>query len=306
MENLKQALSGELEGSVFENVIGFWDKYFDSKRIKVERDGLTKKFAELSAEPKFQFPAIPTEDAVWRWMHVIENDLIKAYRNATDSITNVAASTAEERVVLAFTGAQFHTLAVGKSIGNQSKRQVDYFIKSRNLPIEDLYHWRDILVVGELTVSSSKVSRQMFLQLSVYMREVFMAQPLRRFVHGFILFEKDLQLWLRDLSGPYSCSCIDIGESLEKLVHVLVTYMLMNDEELGLDTKVKYEGENMIVHLQVPGSKETRKFILDPVQISQQKAYLCRGTSCYKDRNLSCVVKFSWRICDGLSEIELL
>ncbi|VDB95299.1 Bgt-50105 [Blumeria graminis f. sp. tritici] len=213
-------------------------------------------------------------------MHVIENDLIKAYRNATDSVTNDAANTAEERYGLAFSGTQFHTLAVGKSIGNQSKQQVDYFIKSRNLPIEDLYHWRDILVVGELTVSSSKVSRQMFLQLSVYMGEVFMAQPLRRFVHGSILFEKDLQLWVSDRSGPYSCLYIDIGESPEKPVHVLVTYMLMNDEELGLDTKVKYEGENMIVHLQVPGSKETRKFILDPVQISQQKAYLCRGTSC--------------------------
>ncbi|EPQ66527.1 BgtA-20836 [Blumeria graminis f. sp. tritici] len=62
----------------------------------------------------------------------------------------------------------------------------------------------------------------------------------------------------------------------------------------------------MIVHLEVPGSKEIRKFTLDPNPISQQKAYLCRGTSCYKDRALSCAVKFSWRICDGLSEIELL
>ncbi|CAD6506437.1 BgTH12-07363 [Blumeria graminis f. sp. triticale] len=306
MEDLKQALSGELEGSVFVNVIGFWDKYFESKRIKVERDGLTKKFTELSADPKFQFPAIPTEDAVSKWMQVIEHDLIKAYRNSTDLAKIDSASTTDERVGLAFTGSQFHTLAAGKIIGNQSKQQVDYFIKSRYLPIDDRHHWRDILVVGELTVSSSKVSRQKFLQLSVYMGEVFMAQPLRRFVHGSILFEKDLQLWVSDRSGPYSCLYIDIGESPEKLVHVLVTYMLMNDEELGLDTKVKYEGENMIVHLQVPGSKETRKFILDPVQISQQKAYLCRGTSCYKDRNLSCVVKFSWRICDGLSEIELL
>ncbi|CAD6506421.1 BgTH12-07347 [Blumeria graminis f. sp. triticale] len=220
------------------------------------------------------------------------SDLIKGYRSPSDSATNDAANTAEERVGLAFTGAQFHTLAAGKIIGNQTKRQVDYFIKSRNLPIEDRHHWRDILVVGELTVSSSKVSRQTFLQLSVYMREVFMAQPLRRFVHGFILFEKDLQLWVYDRSGPYSCSYIDIGKSPEKLVHVL--------------PNVKYEGEDMIVHLEVPGSKEIRKFTLDPNPISQQKAYLCRGTSCYKDRTLSCVVKFSWRICDGLSEIELL
>ncbi|CAD6506424.1 BgTH12-07350, partial [Blumeria graminis f. sp. triticale] len=220
------------------------------------------------------------------------SDLIKAYRSPSDSATNDAANTAEERVGLAFTGAQFHTLAAGKIIGNQTKRQVDYFIKSRNLPTEDRHHWRDILVVGELTVSSSKVSRQKFLQLSVYMREVFMAQPLRRFVHGFILFEKDLQLWVYDRSGPYSCSYIDIGKSPEKLVHVL--------------PNVKYEGEDMIVHLEVPGSKDIRKFTLDPNPISQQKAYLCRGTSCYKDRTLSCVVKFSWRICDGLSEIELL
>ncbi|CCU82701.1 serine/threonine-protein kinase Sgk2 [Blumeria hordei DH14] len=306
MEDLKQAMSGELEGSVFVNVIGFWDKYFESKRMKKQRDGLIEKFVELSAEPKFKFPAIATENVVWNWMQVIEHDLFKAYRTSTDSADNDNGSTAEERFGLAFIGAQFHTLAAGKTIGNQTKRQVDHFIKKRNLPIEDKYHWRDILVVGELMVSSSKVSRQKFLQLSVYMREVFMAQPLRRFVHGFILFEKDLQLWVYHRSGPYSCSYIDIGESPKILVHVLVTYMLMNDDELGLDPDVKYEGEDLIVHLRVPGSDELRKFTLDPVPISQQKLYLCRGTTCYRDRDLSCVVKFSWRICDGHSETELL
>ncbi|SZF00379.1 unnamed protein product [Blumeria hordei] len=292
MEDLKQAMGGELEGLVFVNVTGFWDKYFESKRIKAERDGFTKKFVELSAELKFNFPAIATEDAVWKWMQVIELDLFKAYQTPADSANSDNGSTPEERFGLAFTGAQFHTLAAGKIIGNQSKRQVDYFIKNRNLPIEDQYHQRDILLAGELTVSSSKVSRQKFLQLSVYMREVFMAQPLRRFVY--------------DRSGQYSCSYIDIGKSPEKLVHVLVTYMLMNDEELGLDPKVKYESEDIIVHLQVPGSKELRKFTLDPVPISQQKAHLFRGTRCYRDRDLTCVVIFSWRICDGLSENELL
>ncbi|CCU75438.1 serine/threonine-protein kinase Sgk2 [Blumeria hordei DH14] len=306
MEDLKQAMSVELDGSVFVNVIGFWNKYFESERMKKQREGLIEKFVELSAEPEFKFPTIPTEGAVWKWMQMIEHDLFKAYRTSTDSAKNDDGSTAEERFGLAFTGTQFHTLAAGQIIGNQSKRQVDYFIKKRNLPVEDKHHWRDILVVGELTVSSSKVSRQKFLQLSLYMREVFMAQPLRRFVHGFILFENDLQLWVYDRSGPYSCSYIDIGKSPKTLVHVLVTYMLMNDDELGLDPKVKYEGEDMIVHLQVPGSKELRKFTLDPVPISQQKAYLCRGTTCYRARDLSCVVKFSWRNCDGHSEIELL
>lgn len=64
MESLKEAMCGELEGSVFMNVIGFWDKYFESTRMKVEYDGLTQKYAELSAELKFKFPAVSTEDAV--------------------------------------------------------------------------------------------------------------------------------------------------------------------------------------------------------------------------------------------------
>ncbi|SZF00785.1 unnamed protein product [Blumeria hordei] len=309
-ENQKQDMGGELEGLVFVNVIGSWDKYFESKRINVERDGLTNKFIELSAEPRYKFPAIPTEDAVWKWMQVIEHDLLKAYRSSTDSLAKDSTSTTEERFGLASTGAQFHTLSTGQTIENQSKRQVDYFIKSRNLPIEDQHHWRDILVVGEITVSSLKVSRQKFLQLSIYMREVFMAQPLRRFVHGFILFERELQIWVCDRSGLYSCSHIDIGKSPEKLVHVLVTYMLMNDNELGLDANSQCEGEgegeNMKAHLQVPGSKELRKFTLDPNPISQQKQFIRKGTSCYRDRTLRCVVKFSWRICDGVSKIGLL
>ncbi|SZF04640.1 unnamed protein product [Blumeria hordei] len=280
MEDLKQAMSRELEGLVFVNVIGFWDKYFEPKRMKKQRDGLIEKFLELSEEPKFKFPAIATEDAGWNWMLVIKHDLFKAYRTPTDSATNDNGSASEEQFGFAFAGAQFHTLAAGKIIGNLTKRQVDYFIKKRNLPIEDQHHWRDILVVGKLTVSLSKVSRQKFLQLSVYMREVFMAQPLRRFVHGFILFEKDLKLWVYNRLEPYSCSYIDIGKSPKTLVHVLVTYMLVNDDELGLDPKAKYVGEDMIVHLQVPGSKELRTFALDPVPSSQHKSYLCRGTTC--------------------------
>ncbi|CCU81587.1 serine/threonine-protein kinase Sgk2, partial [Blumeria hordei DH14] len=88
MEDLKQAISGELEGSVFVNVIGFWNKYFESERIKKQRDGLIERYLELSEESKFKFPAIATEDEVWKWMQVIEHDLIKAYRTPTDTATN--------------------------------------------------------------------------------------------------------------------------------------------------------------------------------------------------------------------------
>lgn len=56
-------------------------------------------------------------------------------------------------------------------------------------------------------------------------------------------------MWVYDRSGPYSCSYIDIGESPEKLVHFLVTCIMMSDEEIGLDPNMKYNDKGMVVHL---------------------------------------------------------
>ncbi|CAD6499393.1 BgTH12-03510 [Blumeria graminis f. sp. triticale] len=187
---------------------------------------------------------------------------------------------------------QCHTLAKGQMEGGQTDRQLDYFIKRSDPPNSDCHHWRDILVVGELTKLPTSAFLDKFLQLCVYMSEVFLAQPLRHFVHGFILFGTQLQLWVFDRSGPYCESIIDVGKSQKKL-H-------------GIDPNIRYDGDKIIIKMKVPGSVEMREFVLDSKPLVIQSALVSRGTTVYSSVEKSFVVKFSWKICGGTSEVDLL
>ncbi|VDB83594.1 Bgt-51688 [Blumeria graminis f. sp. tritici] len=135
-----------------------------------------------------------------------------------------------------------------------------------------------------------------FLQLSVLMRELFFAQPLRRFAHAFHLFKKSLLLWVYDRSGPYCGSYIDISKSPQTLVYVLAAYMSMSDAELGLDPNIKYEAHQITVTLDVDGPEKEREFKLSPKPVAQQTSLVSRGTSCYHTLEGDCAVKFSWRM----------
>jgi len=91
-------------------------------------------------------------------------------------------------------------------------------------------------VIGELTNSSkSTMWKKKFLQLATYMRDVFAAQPTQRFVHGFLLFDTQMQLWVFDRSGAYSSDTFDILKQPDRFIRAVNGYALMTDKELGLD-----------------------------------------------------------------------
>lgn len=257
---------------------------------------ITESYVKRSGEEKLKFPKELEEASVWRWMKALEEEFFNSSSISSDAAPTEGQSPRSTKYTHAFDKSQYHTLAAGNIIGRKTDNQVGYFIKRKNQPAIDKHHWRDILVVGELTKSTPSRFLGKFLQLSAYMSEVFSAQPLRTFVHGFILFGTQLYLCVYDRSGPYSCSLIEIGKSQEELVHVLAAHMLMTNKEHGIDSSIQHHDDKIVIKLQVLGTKSKREFSLETEPFECQKALVSRSTCCYRYIDKTNVVKFSWGI----------
>lgn len=85
------------------------------------------------------------------------------------------------------------------------------------------------------------------LQIGTYVREVFSIQPTRRYVHAFTLCGNEMRAWGFDRSGPYSSTVSDIHEERERLIRTVTAYVLMSDDESGLDTFTERDDGNRFI-----------------------------------------------------------
>ncbi|KAK5077425.1 hypothetical protein LTR70_010265 [Exophiala xenobiotica] len=182
----------------------------------------------------------------------------------------------------------------------------DYRLQIVQQKKEALDHFADCLVVGELTTSDTKTWKMKFVQLATYMRDVFSAQPTRRFVHGFLIFGVQMQLWVFDRSGAYSSQKFEIHQEPQQFIQVLVGYTLMTAGQLGLDTFVQSDGLYPSVTLLDPVTRKDCVFQLEDFPFFKQPAIVCRGTTCYRTTDGKHVVKFSWRADKQRSEVDHL
>ncbi|CAD6499008.1 BgTH12-04662 [Blumeria graminis f. sp. triticale] len=186
MDTLKGALRTELAGTIFENVGGFYAKYFEGTTWAGQCREIAKRYENRPDKSTFKFPKDPTEKNVWQWIKAVQAEFIEPYK---------PDESCESKDNFPLRADAFHTTGPGQIDGGLAIRQIDIFIKSREKAAK-AHDWRDILVLGELTELSSAQWVDKFLQLSVYMREIFSAQPLRQFAHGFLMFGTQLQLWI--------------------------------------------------------------------------------------------------------------
>ncbi|VCU39136.1 Bgt-51252 [Blumeria graminis f. sp. tritici] len=186
METLKEALRTELAGTIFENVGGFYAKYFEGTTWAGQCKEIAKRYENRPDKSTFKFPKDPTEKNVWQWIKAVQAEFIEPYK---------PDESCESKDNFPLRADAFHTTGPGQIDGGLAIRQIDIFIKSREKAAK-AHDWRDILVLGELTELSSAQWVDKFLQLSVYMREIFSAQPLRQFAHGFLMFGTQPQLWI--------------------------------------------------------------------------------------------------------------
>ncbi|KAL9099823.1 MAG: hypothetical protein Q9163_004726 [Psora crenata] len=188
--------------------------------------------------------------------------------------------------------------------GLENEAQLDLLVMSRNKPLSDPYDWADVRVVGEHAFSKDGSN---FLQFARYARNVFWAQPRRRFLHGFTLCDTSMELHVFDRSGAYSAEPFDIHRDPERFIRAISGYCLMSDEELGLDTFAERDGTREFVTVFDNMTGEDRRLQIETHPIALQRAIVCRGTSCFRTIDRKKVVKFFWVSASrGLTEPGLL
>ncbi|KAL6910518.1 hypothetical protein GGI43DRAFT_427151 [Trichoderma evansii] len=180
-------------------------------------------------------------------------------------------------------------------------RQIDLVVRRKNRDPSDIKDIRkDIAVICELKASSHHGIKKPLIQLAVYARDIFANQPTRRYLHAFTICGSKMELWVFDRSGCYSPGPFNIHEHPDRFIRVLSGYIMMSEDELGLDTFVQLEGDSSFINIE--GSE---------VPLTHQRAIVSRATSCFlaKDpdsNDYDHVVKFSWPSDERKSETDFL
>jgi len=261
----------EIKNSTYRNVGGFFSKYFEGKDWTERTKEIYRAVQDQYADGRWtDFPEPPVQDAVLEWLFRFQEEFLFDARGV------------------------YYTSESSKDLtGAEARRQLDIFIKQKSNASGTIHNWKDVQVIGEHQKSNSKDFKPLLLQLGRYMRNVFTAQPTRRFIHGFFLSGTTMELWVFDRSGPYSSGEFDIHKEPEQFIRVIAGYAMMSDEELGLDTFVERDEDRSITITEdVTGKEKRLQLMSSPIVI--QRGIVCRGTNCYRSKDLAHVVKFSW------------
>ncbi|CCU82162.1 serine/threonine protein kinase Sgk2 [Blumeria hordei DH14] len=303
--NSNRSFHQEVAKSTYVKVGGFWKKYFCQGEW-MEQSSI--KFKRLSIEnhgdPLCDFPKELSEETLWMWLDSFQQRYLDQTHGSPVGSRKTESTSSSEKRNQASRGKYFRMTRIGDIPGKQCHRQLDVFTKSRSCPAERPHHWRDVQVVGILTNSTTCENWQnMFLQLACYMREVFYAQPLRRFAHAFLLYGTQLRLWVFDPCGAFGSGMIDIKDEPEHFIRAITAYTLMNDDELGIDLFM--DSDNQQITVKSNQSTENQVFQLDMTPVMKKRLKLWSGTTCYRTTDGEYIAKFSWTESDRPSEIDL-
>ncbi|OJD15459.1 hypothetical protein AJ78_04300 [Emergomyces pasteurianus Ep9510] len=277
----------EIKDCTHRDVGGFFAKYFEGRE---QVDAICHRVLESQDGSWAEFPNPPTEHDVLSWWFRLQDEFLSDAR-----------------------GVYFSTKSKSDLVGSDAERQVDLLLKVRSASAPDpagKHNWRDIRVIGELKQPKNKVNtKATLLQMGRYVREIFIAQPTRRFVHAFAVCGAKAEAWMFDRSGPYSSGSFDVYKDPKRFFQMIVGYAMMTDDELGLDNFMIQSGgeNNTIVVERVGGGEMTVQLNLNPLSV--QYAIMCRGTACFpteSDDEMQGVVKFSWVSDKRAAEEKLL
>lgn len=264
-------------------------KYFEKKGWSAEADRTIRK-----ANPQVQngrwtgYPTVLSQKAFLDWFWDFQKDFLYQGRGKYDASPDQPLA------------------------GSDCKRRPDIFLApSSASKHDDKYKWIDVRVIGELKQSEIRGKYvEELLNFCGHAREVFAAQPTRRFLHGFIIRGSDMELWVFDRSGPYGSVRFNIHEDPCLFIRIMFGYTRMDDDELGMNTYIKEDETGKYISFRADGKSEER-FYLEDKPIASQRAIVCRGTACYRAKkgdseSWEYVVKFAWRSDKRQAEGELL
>lgn len=278
----------EIKGCTYQDVDGFFSKYFEGKPWTERTKKIYKAVQERHVDGRWtDFPQIPVQIAVCKWWFDFQDEFLSSERGV------------------------YYTSTTKDLTGCEAKRQIDLFVKPNNEKLSKVVHdWKDVAVVGELTESKKKKKAKL-LQIGRYVRHVFSSQLTRRYVHAFTLCESEMRAWVFDRSGPYGSTVFDIHEEPERFIRTITAYVMMSDDDLGLDTFTERDDGNRFITVAEDLTGKERRLQLESDPIAYQRAIVCRGTSCFRARlpgseDLQYVAKFSWVSDKRQPEADLL
>ncbi|VCU40337.1 BgtAc-31486 [Blumeria graminis f. sp. tritici] len=305
--SLTDALKSETSGKIYRDVAEFWEVNFITNKPWC---GLVNRIwasyrdnGQCGSDNAFS--SNMDEDAWRRWLHAFRDRYLIQLMKEEDFTEVHQPSVKRRRNEPLVRGKFCHTTIPSQFKGGKTNRKLDIFIESSEIPDCETHKWRDVRVVGEVTSSVEQIGAK-FNQLMRYAREIFYSQPLRRFVHCFCLHKDHIEFWIIDRAGAYSSGEFEVLKTQEMLVRGLSAYMLMSDEELGLDPVISYDDANRCFVTLTNDNSETEKLEVIPRPVARPETIVSRGSTCFKTKDEKYLIKFSWGTGAKDNEIKFL
>ncbi|KAG6230615.1 hypothetical protein E4U34_000091 [Claviceps purpurea] len=280
---------------------GFHQKYFEGHEWNSRAAEVWQRAKHLYSDSEkkwLHLPLQPTEENVCSWWLGLQNDFL-----------------ATERAAYSGRPLQYEDGSDSEDYGSDCRysQELELSVKMRkNGSAVETHDWRDVLAIGRLRESEQTEAKEILLQLGSVVREVFARQPTRRFIHAFTLTGTTMETWVFDRSGPYSGTTFNVHEEPERFVQVLCGYLMMGDEELGLDVFTEEKDGRRFATIPVnPCATESIRLELDSKPISYRRAIVSRATTCFPAKPIGAqefdtVVKYSWIPSTWTPEADLL
>ncbi|KAF6796951.1 hypothetical protein CSOJ01_13092 [Colletotrichum sojae] len=289
-------------GTMYVGLPGFRDAYFGSV---VGLEAASKEFFDQClhrSEPAFHddngwkgWPQDANEKSVLEWLA----DFVKKLVVFADT---QKSNTTHQRSLLAQPNTPMQ--------GSTADRKLDVgFVDNLKADQGFRYHWKQILVPGELKSNpSADTASKAWLDLGRYAREVLAAQDTRRFVLGFTLCGSLMRVWSFDRLGAIASEQFDINKDGLQFVSTVLGFLWMNEEALGFDPTIKVSDGDRFINIKRNGS--TERIVIDGV-ILRARCVAGRAATCWKAHpeghpETPLVIKDSWQYPERDEEGDLL
>lgn len=179
--------------------------------------------------------------------------------------------------------------------GGKAQCQLDLFVKRWGIETSRKHNWKVMCIIEELKWLKWTL-KKILLQLTRYMCDAFITQPICCFIHGFFLLHSTtMELWVFDHSGPYSSGKSDIHKEHEKFIWAITGYTMMDDEGLGLDTSTELNDTDWFIIISEDVTWKKNKMQLNEVSFCQATCgCVCQDTTCFHSSDWENVVKILW------------
>jgi hypothetical protein len=265
-----------------------WDQLWVDESNSFFDHFFPESFSSVTLPPLF--PSHPTEDNVVKW--------VKDYHPIVGGAGSNPRSWSWESTSQRH---RFQPTAIGE-------RQVDLYTYSWG---SSERNWSNVGVVSELKYRKNETSigdfnDELLVQLSGYARQVFAAQPRRRFVHAFTLICARMRCWVFTRSGGVASPSfhLDTEDGRQRWRQVALNYLYSSDIGQAPSGQV-VKVDSHTLRLKSP----------QPFFSTLANAIVTRGTTCWYASpsdspsplgGYPFVLKESWRFIERPSEGELL